>query len=161
MIGDQTSSGNLLMVRFLPKDFKNFIKNFFRSLCLELRRYLLWTEKSVFSIIAVPFSSTLVEYFSMYIFMKINLKNVNHFYQKMAWRLLVAFFILGKKNFFRENTDFLKTGTRYRFQSSKFRFAVKSYIWFIKVTLIVLKEDFGLFLVRYLHMTVFLFHWEC
>ena len=54
------------------------------------------------------------------------------------------FFLKSRKSdFFRENTGFLKTGTRNRFESSKFGIAVKSCIYFIKITLIVLKEDFG------------------
>ena len=40
---------------------------------------------------------------------------------------------------------FLKTGTRYRFGSWKFGCAVKSYIYIMKITLIVLKEDFAFF----------------
>ena len=40
---------------------------------------------------------------------------------------------------------FLITGTRYRFESWKFGCAVKSYIQVMKITLIVLKEDFGFF----------------
>ena len=61
------------------------------------------------------------------------------------------FFKLRKNDFFRKNTDFLNTGTRDRFESSKFRSAVKSLKQLIKITLIVLKEDFGsFFLVRYL-----------
>ena len=57
----------------------------------------------------------------------------------------MIFFYLRKTDFFGENTGFHDTGIRYRFESSKFGSAVKSYIYFIKITLIVLKEDFGLF----------------
>ena len=37
----RSSIENLLINRFLPQDFKNLIKKSLRSLCRELRRYLL------------------------------------------------------------------------------------------------------------------------
>ena len=55
------------------------------------------------------------------------------------------FFILVYVLFWGKIPVFLKTGTRYGFGSWKFGCAVKSYIYIMKITLIVLKENFGLF----------------
>ena len=51
-----------------------------------------------------------------------------HNIKKLAGQFWTIFFYLIKSDFFRENTDFLNTGTRYRFESTKFGSAVKSYI---------------------------------
>ena len=58
-----------------------------------------------------------------------------------------------KPDFIRQNTGFLaRSRFRYKItlQKSKFECAVKSFIYDFEITLIVLKEFFGLFLVRFL-----------
>ena len=58
---------------------------------------------------------------------------------------LGAFFNRRITDFCRENNGFMITGARYRFETSTFGCGFKSFKLLIKITLILLEENFGLF----------------
>ena len=112
--------------------------------------YFLHFEFSVFLISALesdPPLATLIPEDQWFVMIKYR------FYQKIGNAKLCNFFYSRKREFFSENTGFLDTGTWYRSESWKFGSADKSYVYNVKIILIVLKEDFGsISLVRYLLM---------
>ena len=91
-----------------------------------------------------PHRTALIPLYHMLVISKDMYDNV--LYQKIGWTISDNFFLFEFKCFFLGKIPgFLFNGTIYRFESWKFGCAVKSYIKAIKITLIVLTEDFGLF----------------
>ena len=104
-----------------------------------------------------PHRSALIPLYHMLVISKHTL------YKKIGWTIFDIFFICVYVLFWGKIPVFLITGTRYRFESWKFGCAVKSYIEVMKITLIVLKEDFGLFsglVPKYHEFSNFLWLWS-